>query len=123
VLWIDIDSKLRPGREEILEQRNRGNPIDTSFRNLRPRQLRNQAGPIGDSIEVIIVERYDHSVSGYVGISFDISKTEIDSLREGLQRVLGPISGAAPVCEWDWAHMVEIGVNWSSHGRTVDLHE
>jgi len=82
VLRIDIDSEIRPSCEEIFEQWDGSDTIDAGTGNFRPRQLCNEAGPISDSIEVIVVKGDDNSVGGDVRIGLDVTKAETDSLRE-----------------------------------------
>ena len=69
------------------------------------------------------MKRHNNTVRGDVRISFDITKTEFDGLRERFHRIFRPISGAAPVGERDWSLVVEIRVSSPIHARSVDLHK
>ena len=74
-LRIDVDPDVGPRAEDVLEQRDRFATVDQRPRHLGPGQLADDAGPVGDSIELVVVEGHEHAVGGDVDVGLEVADT------------------------------------------------
>ena len=117
VFGIDIDASFREGVEELVQSGNVLHAADPCLGYLGGRTFRDDTGPIGHSVQRVIVEGEDDAVSGEVDVGFEVAVAKGDSVGEGGQAVLRILLGAAPVGEGQWPGVVQVG------GESGSLHE
>jgi hypothetical protein len=85
VFCIDVDPQVRPCREEVLKEWDRGDAIDPSLGNLGPSELRDQTGSVGHTIKIVVVEGDDDAIGCDMGVGLDVVETKFDGSREGFE--------------------------------------
>lgn len=119
MLRIDVDPEIRPGGQQLLEQRDRFPSVDEGQAHLAPGEILDHPLPIGDPIEAIVMEGQHLTIGGEMRIGLDIAIPQSHRPGEGRHGVLGPVSGAAAVGEGDGTAVVEEGMG-AGHDATVD---
>ncbi len=114
-LCVDVDLDLGPGREQLVEERNRFSTTDACGRHVDVVHLGDDAGEIGRPVECGVVEREQFAVAGGVDVGLEVAVAECDSSLKRHQRVLQAkaVAGerAPSVSEGDRrSAVVEVGV-------------
>ena len=109
VFGIDVDASFREGVEEFVQSGNVLHAADPCLGYLGGRTFRDDTGPIGHSVQRVIVEGQDDAVSGEVDVGLQIAVAKGDSVGEGGQAVLRMFLGTTPVGEGQWPGVVQIG--------------
>jgi hypothetical protein len=123
LLEVDVEQGIGKGLQQLVEAGNSdtvaapgeailGFESITGIEELQvlPSPLGNLAYPVGEPLQLVVVERNHNPVGGDVSIGLQIAVSEINSSLKGLDRVLGPQVTTAAMSEADRMLMSEIGM-------------
>lgn len=121
-LGVDVEVRVGKRFEEVGEERYRFASVDTGRGDRGPRKFGDSTLPTAGSLQVVVVERDEHSVGGQMHVGLEVAVSECVGVGEGGQCVLWSIAGSAAVGEGDEASVVvrsEIGVTTSLHSVSI----
>jgi len=120
MLWIDVHTELRPGGEQLRQQWDWFSSVNESGANLCPGEFFDHSNAIGHAVKTVIVERQHVTITGHVGVGFDVAVAQFNCSGERRDGVLRLVARATSMSEGDRSNIVEKGMFHRAHGSIVD---
>ncbi len=107
VLEVDVEARVRPGAEQVLDQRYRLRARHPQRADLAVGPRADRPRPVGHPIEGAVVERHELPVRGRAGVGLQVGVAELDGVLERRPGVLRRVRRAATVRERVRARVIE----------------